>query len=107
MESGASNPKPSIRVLEQLEIYRRRLPHWRLPGSVYFITWRIQPGQALLNAAERSMVTSAIRHFDGVRYALHAFAVMDDHVHVIVQPLEGHRLESLVHSWKSFTANRM
>jgi hypothetical protein len=30
---------------------------------------------------------------------------MPNHVHVIVQPLTGHRLPGLVHSWKSYIAN--
>src|SRR5262249_5650451 len=31
---------------------------------------------------------------------------MPNHVHVVVQPLPGFELEKIVHSWKSFTANR-
>lgn len=49
----------------------------------------------------------ALRRFDSERYALIAFVVMDDHVHVVVRPFEGRTLASLLHSWKSFTANRM
>jgi REP element-mobilizing transposase RayT len=30
---------------------------------------------------------------------------MNDHVHVLIKPLEEHPLETVVHSWKSFTAN--
>lgn len=32
---------------------------------------------------------------------------MDDHVHAICQPFDGHQLEHIVHSWKSFTANQV
>jgi putative DNA methylase len=32
---------------------------------------------------------------------------MDDHVHVLVTPLPGYELASIVHSWKSFTAREM
>lgn len=32
---------------------------------------------------------------------------MDDHVHVLVRPYENHSLEQIVHTWKSFTANRL
>jgi putative transposase len=32
---------------------------------------------------------------------------MDDHVHVVVSPLAQARLETLLHSWKSFTANQL
>ena len=48
---------------------------------------------------------SALRHFDGSRYELYAGVVMDDHVHVLLKPMEDYRLQKLVHSWKSFTAH--
>ena len=48
----------------------------------------------------------ALKHFDGERYHLHAWCVMPNHVHVLVTPLGRHTLSSIVHSWKSHTANR-
>jgi REP element-mobilizing transposase RayT len=87
--------------------YRRRLPHWRNNGAVYFTTWRLNKDQAELAPAEREFVVSALRHFDGKRYHLEAFVVMNDHVHVLLRTLGPYGLEDLVHSWKSFTANRM
>ncbi len=53
--------------------YRRRLPHWRLSGSTYFVTWRLQRGQADLTPTERELVVSAIKHFEHERYELTAF----------------------------------
>jgi putative DNA methylase len=50
------------------------------------------------------IVEDALLHFDGVRYRLHEWAVMPNHVHVLVTPLHGYSLSSIVHSWKSFTA---
>lgn len=84
--------------------YRRNLPHWRLTGAVYFVTWRIHSGQSDLKPAERDLVASGLLHFNAQRYRLYAYVVMNDHVHVLVQPLAGHSLESIVQSWKSFTA---
>ena len=81
------------------------MPHWRLIGSVYFVTWRLAPSQAKLKDEERTVIISALRHFDGSRYELYAGVVMDDHVHVLVKPLEEFRLQRIVHSWKSFTAH--
>ena len=49
----------------------------------------------------------AIESFEGSRYQLYAFVVMNDHVHVLIRPHPNHSLESILHSWKSFTANRM
>jgi REP element-mobilizing transposase RayT len=94
-------------MTEDLVNYRRRMPHWRLAGSVYFVTWRLAPSQAELSAEERGVRMAALRHFDGRRYELYAGVVMDDHVHALVKPLEDYRLQKLVHSWKSFTAHEL
>ncbi len=53
------------------------------------------------------IVASALKHFDGDRYRLHAWAVMPNHVHVIVEPLAGHQLDKITHTWKSFTAHEI
>ena len=94
-------------MTEDLVKYHRRMPHWRLAGSVYFVTWRLAPSQAKLNDAERRVIMSSLRHFDCSRYELYACVVMDDHVHALVKPLEDYRLQKLVHSWKSFTAHNL
>jgi len=52
------------------------------------------------------IVADALRHFDGNRYLLGAWCVMPNHAHVILQPLSGHALSDILHSWKSFTANQ-
>ena len=51
------------------------------------------------------LVAEALRHFDNERYQLHAWCVMPNHVHVIVQPFAGYELSTILHSWKSFTAS--
>ena len=89
-----------------LQIYRRKLPHWRLEESVYFLTWRLHRGQPELSPSERSAIVSALRYFNGQRYELFAFVVMPDHVHVLMKP-HGFSLQNIVHSWKSFSANRL
>ncbi len=57
------------------------------------------------NPAIADLVANALRHFDGGRYCLHAWSVMPNHVHVVVEPFQGQQLGMIVHSWKSFTAN--
>jgi len=39
---------------------KRNLPHWQLPGSVYFITWRCLTG-ITLSSPERHITLDAIR----------------------------------------------
>jgi len=55
------------------------------------------------------LVQNALLSFDGERYALLAWCVMPNHVHVLVEARSGYRLDRVVHSWKSYTgvaANR-
>ncbi len=60
----------------------------------------------LADARVAGLVQDALLHFDGERYLLHAWAVMPNHVHVLLTPIEGHSLAKITHSWKSFTANQ-
>ncbi len=86
-------------------IYRHRLPHIRVDGAIYFVTWRVRNGQPELSKDERDCAAGALRHFDHSRYRLHAYVVMNDHVHVLVEPCPGFQLEKIVQSWKSYTTN--
>ncbi len=60
---------------------------------------------ALQGTEVRTVVENALRHFDGERYALDAFVVMPNHVHLLVQPMPGFSLSGILHSWKSYTSN--
>ena len=51
------------------------------------------------------IVEDCLLYFDGDRYALHAWCVMPNHVHTLFTPGDQHRMSSIVHSWKSFTAH--
>ncbi len=51
------------------------------------------------------IVEDSLLHFDGDRYALHAWCVMPNHVHTLFTPLGTNRMSGIVHSWKSFTAH--
>lgn len=65
-------------------------------------------GSCLLRRAEcKSMVESALRHFDGHRYQLGQCVVAPNHVHALVNPLPGHDLAGILHSWKSYTAKQL
>ena len=65
-------------------------------------------GACLLKDGQaRRIVEDALRHFDGMRYALYAFVVMPNHVHVLFMPEKGEALSRILHSWKSFTAHQL
>jgi REP element-mobilizing transposase RayT len=89
----------------EFRTYNRRMPHWRLTGGTYFITWRVLRGKRDLSPAERSIVSDSISYFQHDRYFVHAYAVMNDHVHVVVRPLKSIELSRILHSWKSYTAH--
>jgi REP element-mobilizing transposase RayT len=62
-------------------------------------------GEALLRDPRAAgMVEKALLYFDAVRYRLHAWVVMPNHVHALFTPQNGFTLSSILHSWKSFTA---
>jgi REP element-mobilizing transposase RayT len=75
---------------------RRRIEDYLDVG--HGIAWMKDPRIAAL-------VESALLYFDGVRYRLPAWVVMPNHVHALLIPTIGFSLESIVHSWKSFTSN--
>jgi putative transposase len=53
-----------------------------------------------------ALVENALLHFDNERYRLLAWCIMPNHVHAVLELLQGHRLGAVLHSWKSFTANK-
>lgn len=53
-----------------------------------------------------SLVENALLHFDGQRYRLIAWCIMPNHVHVLIETWPGYRLDKVLHSWKSFTAQK-
>ncbi len=115
---------------------RGELLHLVKPGGTYFVTFRLadaiepktsqpdplaQPLEQVAQASEcrlklggcalakpevAAMMAKTLQHFHGQRYYLHSWCVMPNHVHVVVTPLAEHTLSSILHSWKSFSANQ-
>jgi REP element-mobilizing transposase RayT len=56
--------------------------------------------------AVASIMASSVGAFAEVRYRLFAWCVMPNHVHVVLQPLQGWSLPRIVHSWKTFTVKQ-
>ncbi|MBI5178667.1 MAG: hypothetical protein HZA04_05355 [Nitrospinae bacterium] len=69
----------------RLHITKRKLPHWQIGGSWYFITFRTKGLE--LPPEARSMVTDAILHDHKKRYELALAVVMPDHVHILMRPM--------------------
>jgi putative transposase len=52
-------------------------------------------------------VVAAWKHFDGEQYRLHAWVVMPNHVHVLVEPLAKNAIGEIVAAWKSVSARKI
>lgn len=64
-------------------------------------------GRCHLRKAEiAKLVARSFTHFNNVRYRLHAWCIMPNHVHVIVEPIPDNDLSKIIHSWKSYTAHK-
>jgi putative DNA methylase len=58
----------------------------------------------LANPRVAEIVERSFLHFDEVRYRLHAWVIMPNHVHVVATPRGDWELATIVHSWKSYSA---
>ena len=91
--------------MSHVAFYRRNLPHWRVQGSCYFVTFRLHRLQPELRFEERTLVEKILLNGEDRDYRLDAYVVMNDHVHVILRPPPTRRLEDLVQQWKSISAH--
>ena len=89
-----------------LLIFRMKSP-MRLATSVSGRSMKrsIRGTGALTMPEIAELVQRALLRFDGERYSLLAWCVMPNHVHALIESRPMHRLDRVVHSWKSFTAH--
>ncbi|MCK9155413.1 MAG: transposase [Paludibacteraceae bacterium] len=62
---------------------------------------------ALKEPEIREIVNNAFYFFNEKKYILHSFVIMPNHVHVLVELLGENKINEILHSWKSFTANQI
>jgi REP element-mobilizing transposase RayT len=85
--------------------WKRHLPHFQLSaGYYYFITFTTYK-RRLLQPSHKDCVLNSIRFWDGKKYELHAVVVLNDHAHMIINPVD--TLAKIMHSIKSFTAHEI
>ncbi|MFT3743590.1 MAG: transposase [Pyrinomonadaceae bacterium] len=60
----------------------------------------------LLNPVIAEIVVENLLKFDGIKYVLLHWVIMSNHVHLLLRPVENNTLSSIMHSIKSYTANR-
>jgi len=89
-----------------------RRQHLNESDEPHVIAGRSEPPSAagtclLQRPAAAAIVEDGLLHFQGERFALHAWVVMPNHVHGVITPFEEFPLSEILHSWKSFTSNRI
>jgi REP element-mobilizing transposase RayT len=80
------------------QTFTRRMHEWLDAGY----------GSCLLREPRHALIVAdALRFFDEKRCALGDFVVMPNHVHLLVTPFADWPLQTLLHSWKRFTAREI
>lgn len=90
-----------LTMLERMEI--DRLFSVRLDLQLDAAYGRCELGQPEL----ASIVSTALTFFDGDRYELASWCVMPNHVHAVMTPASGWRLDTILQSWKSYTSKQI
>jgi exonuclease VII large subunit len=92
-------PPYSDKELEEYSrLFSERINEWLDAGAGSCI---------LANKKTAQIVETALQHFDKERYRLGSYVIMANHVHALITPLPSHDLSTILHSWKSLTANRI
>ncbi len=84
--------------------WRRHLPHFQLSAGYYFITL-VTYNRTLLQPSQKDCIFNAINFLNGKKYALYAAVILNDHLHMIINPIDS--LSKIMHSIKSFTAHEI
>ena len=53
-----------------------------------------------------SIVEENLLRFADVKYKLHAWVIMPNHIHILLRPMAGYSLSEIVHSCKSYTSTK-
>jgi valyl-tRNA synthetase len=113
-----------VKVLEQWRVEREKIVHnstsqgreLTLQEQQELVRLYSDKVESYLNAGHgrcylreskiAELVANTFKHFDGERYDLIAWAIMPNHIHVVLIPREGVELSEILHSWKSYTATQ-
>jgi putative transposase len=92
--------------------YRRHLPHWIPEDKLFFVTWRLDGSwpkrdngpEWLSDPRIAKMLTEALLFGHPSRYRLHAWVILPNHVHAIIEPVGA--LSDVMHWLKGRTARK-
>ena len=88
-----------------IKITRRKLPHWTLKDSVYFITFRTKYN--FLSIKEQILTLNHIKEHNGKFYKLYAAIIMSDHVHLLIEPENKYTLSRIMKGIKGVSARKI
>uniref|UniRef100_A0A7V2ZJ99 site-specific DNA-methyltransferase (adenine-specific) n=1 Tax=Ignavibacterium album TaxID=591197 RepID=A0A7V2ZJ99_9BACT len=95
------NNKDNLTREELKEYYRlfsERVEEWLAAGY----------GSCILREERvANILAQTLLHFNGVKYELDDWVIMPNHVHLLVKPKEGYSLSEVMHSIKSYSANKI
>lgn len=86
-------------------ISNRNLPHWKLKGATYFITFNTK--ESTLSKQEQKLVLQHIKNGNNKYYNLYAAVVMPDHVHLILLPNNTYDLAQILKGIKGASARKI
>ncbi len=98
VDQQGARPWPAEVEREYFRRFLGKLEHWLDLGS---------GGCLLKDPANAAIVSECLGFFEGQRSALHAWVIMPNHVHALVDVLPGAELGKLVMTWKSYSAKRI
>ena len=89
----------------EFHFYRRHLPHWRMKGVIYFITFRTKGTE--LSEKEQIFVLNTIKESSKKYIKLIAAVVMPDHVHILLTPKKEFTISKIIKGIKGKTAREI
>ena len=93
-----SLPQDVLRQLEELTAEQRSMRVDEYLDAGFGENWLAKPEIA-------EALRKVLRHFDGKRYRLHAWVIMPNHVHLLIEPLEQRSLTEVMQGIKSVSAH--
>lgn len=105
-----SLPEHQVQIWNALVSKRNALPQSERRRLVKLLDTYLDAGHGSAVFREdfpADLMQNALLHFDAKRYHLHAWVVMPNHVHVLVELNCGYGLSKITHSWKSFVGHEL
>ncbi|MFZ2658705.1 MAG: transposase [Victivallales bacterium] len=93
-----NEPYSNEEIVEYNILFNEKIQSWLDAGH----------GSCILkDSLVSKIVEDALIYFNGTRYLLHEWVVMPNHLHILLTPINDFSLVKIMHSLKSYTANKI